>query len=271
VAHVHNVHQPSSVLMGAADRVIAVSDAVRADIHGHGVPARKLRVVRNGTLGSIRFQASRGTAEKPLLQPAIVAVGGLNHRKGIRELILAFEIVCREIANCHLYLVGSGPNRSEFEAQAARSPFSAQIHFENFQANPMPYMRAAAVYVLASRRESFGLVLTEARQCGCAIVATNVDGIPEALDGGRAGLLVPSQNPEALASGILQVLRRPDLRAQLRARATENLAQFRVQRVACEITKIYRELLGRAWPELAAHSPSPSQEARMAQFARSTD
>src|SRR3954451_22373843 len=174
VAHVHNIHQRSSVIMGAADRVIAVSDAVRADMQKHGVSTRKLRMVRNGTLGSIRFQASGQTGEKQLLQPAIVAVGGLNHRKGIRELIIAFDMVCREIANCHLYLVGSGPNRSEFEAQAALSPFSAQIHFENFQADPTPYMRAAEVYVLASRRESFGLVLTEARQCGCAIVATNV-------------------------------------------------------------------------------------------------
>jgi glycosyltransferase involved in cell wall biosynthesis len=271
VAHVHNVHQRSSVVMGAADRVIAVSEAVRADMHKHGVPARKLRVVRNGTLGSIRFQALGDITEKQLAQPAIVAVGGLNHRKGIRELILAFETVCREIADCHLYLIGSGPNRSEFEAQVALSPFSAQIHFENFQANPMPYMRAAAVYVLASRRESFGLVLTEARQCGCAIVATNVDGIPEALDGGRAGLLVPPQDPEALASAILQVLRRPDLRAQLRARASENLEQFRVERVSGEITEVYRELLGRTRSEFAAHSSSPSSEARLAHLARSTD
>jgi glycosyltransferase involved in cell wall biosynthesis len=271
VAHVHNVHQRSSVMMGAADRVIAVSDAVRADMRKHGVPARKLRVVRNGTLGSIRFQASWEDAAKQLLQPAIVSVGGLNHRKGIRELIIAFEVVCREIAGCNLYLVGSGPNRGEFELQATRSPFSAQIHFENFQANPLPYMRAASVYVLASRRESFGLVLTEARQCGCAIVATNVDGIPEALDGGRAGLLVPPENPEALASGILQVLRRPDLRAQLRARATENLAQFRVERVASEITEVYRELLGRPRPEFAGHAASPSSEARIGHLARTTD
>ena len=60
VAHVHNVHQRSSVVMGAADRVIAVSDAVRADMRKHGVPPRKLRVVRNGTLGSIRFPSFRG-------------------------------------------------------------------------------------------------------------------------------------------------------------------------------------------------------------------
>ena len=260
VAHVHNVHQRSSVLMGAADRVIAVSDAVRDDMRRHGVPARKLRVVRNGTLGSLRLSPSHDKAEKQLLQPAIVAVGGLNHRKGINELIIAFEIVCHQIPECNLYLVGSGPNRAEFQAQAARSPFAAQIHFERFQADPLPYMRASAVYVLASRRESFGLVLTEARQCGCAIVATNVDGIPEALDGGRAGLLVPPQNPDALAAGILELLGNDELRAQFRARASENLEQFRVERVASEITNVYRELLGGPWRSIG--EPNGSEFAR---------
>lgn len=246
VAHVHNVHQRSSILMGIADRVIAVSEAVRADMRNQGVAARKLRVVRNGTLGSFRMADPETVAPKPLLQPAIVTVGGLNHRKGIAELIKAFEHVCTRVSACHLYLVGGGPNKDEFVAQANASPFAAQIHFEDFQPNPIPYMKAAAVFVLASRRESFGLVLTEARQCGCAIVSTNVDGIPEALDGGRAGLLVPPQNPDALAGAIVRLLEDPAESAQLRLRAGENLEKFRVERVAAEVTEIYRELLGRA-------------------------
>ena len=243
VAHVHNVHQRSSSLMRLADRVIAVSSAVMLDMAERGVPHKKLRVVHNATLGSLRLPDPATEESKTLLQPAIVTVGGMNYRKGISELISAFEQVSRRVPGCHLYLVGNGPNRREFESQAAASPFAANIHFEGFQPNPFPYMKAAHIFVLASRRDSFGLVLTEARQCGCAIIATNVDGIPEALDGGRAGLLVPPRDIPALASTIIRVLESAEEHAQLKSRAGENLERFRVERMAEEIKDIYCALI----------------------------
>jgi glycosyltransferase involved in cell wall biosynthesis len=112
-------------------------------------------------------------------------------------------------------------------------------------------MKAASVFVLASRRDSFGLVLTEARQCGCAIVATNVDGIPEALEYGQAGLLVPPQNPAALASAITHLLEDREAAAHLRSSAMQNLESFHVERVAARMTDVYRELL----PHLVPVSP----------------
>jgi glycosyltransferase involved in cell wall biosynthesis len=251
VAHVHNIHQRSSLLMGLADRVIAVSDAVAKDMAAHGVPAKKIRVVRNGQLGSMRIADPATIAPRPLVQPAIVTVAGMNHRKGIAELIAAFGQLHRRLPQAHLYLVGNGPNRQEFEAQATASPAREQIHFEGFQEDPVPWMKAASVFVLASRRDSFGLVLTEARQCGCAIVATNVDGIPEALDYGQAGLLVPAQNPPALADAIAHLLENPDAAADLRRRATQNLESFHVENVASRMTDVYRELL----PQLVPIAP----------------
>jgi glycosyltransferase involved in cell wall biosynthesis len=243
VAHVHNVHQRSSNLMRLADRVIAVSSAVMFDMIARGVPRKKLHVVHNGTLGSLRLPDPATQEPKALLQPAIVTVGGMNYRKGISELISAFEHVSTRVPGCHLYLVGNGPDRKHFEAQAAASPYASHIHFEGFQPNPFPYMKAAHVFVLASRRDSFGLVLTEARQCDCAIVATNVDGIPEALDGGQAGLLVPPQDVSALASAILSVLESPTEHARLKSGARHNLERFRVERMAAQITDVYGPLV----------------------------
>lgn len=270
VAHVHNVHQRSSSLMRLADRVIAVSSAVMLDMAERGVPRRKLRVVHNATLGSLRLTTQTSEEAKTLLQPAIVTVGGMNHRKGISELISAFELVSKRVHGCHLYLVGNGPNRQEFELQAAASPFAANIHFEGFQANPFPYMKAARIFVLASRRDSFGLVLTEARQCGCAIIATNVDGIPEALDGGRAGLLVPPRDIPSLAGAMIRVLQSPDEHAQLKSRAGDNLERFRVERMAEEIKDIYRALIdgsrqnghfvGQSKNNLSASTPSNERD-----------
>jgi len=253
VAHVHNIHQRSSVLMGFADSLIAVSDAVALEMIAHGVPAKKIHVVRNGTLGSIRLPDPDEVAPAHLEQPSIVTVAGMNHRKGIAELIVAFERIWRRLPESHLYLVGGGPDRAEFEAQAAASPMRAHIHFEGFREDPIPYMKAASVFVLASRRDSFPLVLPEARQCGCAIVATSVDGIPEALENGRAGLLVPPQNPGALSDAILRLLEDPAEATGLRLRSRQNLDVFRVERVAAQITEVYMQLLKTspaAWPDL---------------------
>jgi glycosyltransferase involved in cell wall biosynthesis len=262
VAHLHNVHQRSARLMAMADRVIAVSDAVAHDLIRNGVHPPKIRVVHNGILGSFRLSDPETTEAKALMQPAIVTVAGMNHRKGISELIAAFEKVCERRPGGHLYLVGSGPNRAEFEARASVSPVYAQIHFEGFQADPVPYMKAASVFVLASRRESFGLVLTEARRCRCAIVATSVDGILEAMDGGRAGILVPPQDPDALAAGLLRALESPARNDALRTRASEHLESFRVERVATQITEVYRELIGCPGTERSVAIPVPLPPSR---------
>jgi glycosyltransferase involved in cell wall biosynthesis len=244
VAHIHNVHQRSSVLMGLADRAIAVSGAVARDMAQRGIAAGKIRVVHNGMLGSFRLANPDEVVPKPLEQPAVVTVAGMNYRKGIQELITAFEQVLRDVPEAHLYLVGSGPNEGEFREQAARSTAASRIHFEGFQENALEYMKSAAVFVLASRRDSFPLVLPEARQCGCAIIGTRVDGIPEALEEGRAGVLVPPENPPELAAAITRLLQDSSERARLQKAARENIDHFRVERVAAEMESVYRELIG---------------------------
>src|SRR6202012_5011302 len=169
--------------------------------------------------GSPRQPTISAIQAASLVRPSIVTVGGMNHRKGIAELISAFEIVGEKLPNAHLYVVGDGPERVLFETQAHKSRWRERVHFEGFQNVPQAYMLSADVFVLASRRESFGLVLIEARQAGCAIVATNVDGISEALDNGGAGILVPPQTPEALANAIGSLLASVDERNAWSSRA----------------------------------------------------
>lgn len=259
VGHVHNVHDRESILMGMADRVIAVSESVAATMAGQGIPTRKIRVILNRTLGSRRVPPIDEVAPATLRHPSIVTVGGMNHRKGIRELILAFESIAADLTDAQLYLVGDGPDRAEFEQQARASRFADRIHFEGYQAKPQAYMRSADVFVLASRRESFGLVLIEAREAGCAIVATDVDGVAEALDGGRAGLLVPAADRLALASTMHRLLADENERDAWRQRSKVGIDRFHVSRMAEETTAAYAELLKqRNTPENApSTSPRP--------------
>lgn len=241
VSTVHNEFQRSAVLMGLADRVIAVSNAVAESMVQRGIPRKKLRVVTNGTLGSVRTRKLPEYLPKELFRPAIATVAGMYQRKGISELIDAFAQIASDFPDAHLYLVGNGPDRAVFEVQAKNTPFANRIYFEGFQPEPQRYMLACDIFVLASKREPFGLVLTEAREAGCAIIASDVDGIPEALDGGRAGILVPPANSKALATALRQLLSSPDQLQIWKTRAQQNLERLSVARVHEETMSVYLE------------------------------
>jgi glycosyltransferase involved in cell wall biosynthesis len=240
VASVHNEWQRSSSLMGGADRVITMSENAIARLAARGMRREKLRAVRNGTVGSPRLLDAPQDAVT-LHQPAIVTVAGLYERKGITDLIGAFDLLAPGHPEAQLYIVGEGPDRTRFEALAAASPASVRIHFEGFRPSPRPYLTQAAVFVLASHAEPGGLVLPEARDCGCAIVATAVDGSPELLEHGRAGILVPPSDAPALAAAITRLLDNPAERGRWKAKARENLDWLRIERQHEETLAVYRE------------------------------
>jgi glycosyltransferase involved in cell wall biosynthesis len=243
VGHVHNVHDRESVVMGLANRVVAVSHSVADSMATAGISKSKLRVVLNRTLGNQRQPRLEQTEPAHLSRPSIVTVGGMTARKGIEELIAAFNVVGRQFPGAHLYIVGDGTERKRFEDLARQSSNIDRIHFEGFQTAPQAYMLSADVFILASRRESFGLVLTEARAAGCAIVATNVDGIAEALDGGRAGILIPPRDPDAIAKAICRLLSSEEERTHWQQCALRGIDQYRISRMTLEIHDVYLELV----------------------------
>jgi len=243
VSTVHNEFQRSAVLMGLADRTIAVSQAVAESMVRRGISKHKLRVINNGTLGSPRTQKLEAYLPTSLQHPAIVTVAGMYKRKGIAELIDAFGQIAADFPTAHLYLVGDGPDRQLFEAQARKSLAFDRIHFERFQPQPQRYLLATDIFVLASHQDPSPLVIPEAREAGCAIIATHVDGIPEALDAGRAGLLISPADSQALAKAIAQLLGDADLLQKWQQRAKNNLDRLSIGRVHKETLAVYQELL----------------------------
>lgn len=242
VSTVHNEFQRASLLMGLADRVIAVSQAVKDSMVRRGIPENKLRVVCNGTLGSPRTRQIQDYQTLPLQRPAIATVAGMYQRKGIAELIAGFEQIASDFPQVHLYLVGNGPDKQLFEAQAQATSVSERIHFEGFQPEPQRYLKSCDIFVLASHRDPCPLVLSEAREAGTAIVGTQVDGIPEALDNGQAGLLVPAKDSHALAGVLAELLSNSEMLQEWKNRANQNLERLSVARVHQETLAVYREL-----------------------------
>jgi glycosyltransferase involved in cell wall biosynthesis len=242
VSTVHNEFQRSAILMGLADRVIAVSKAVAESMARRGIPQSKLRVISNGTLGSVRSGNIQDYQPLELKRPAIVTVAGMYQRKGISELIDAFTQIAAQFPTAHLYIVGNGPDKQTFAEKAKNTPYHDRIHFVGFQPEPQRYLLAADIFVLASHRDPSPLVIPEAREAGCAIVASDVDGIPEALDHGEAGILVPAKNSQALANALAQLLKNPHVLSQWQKQAQQNLERLTVGRVNQETLAVYSHI-----------------------------
>jgi glycosyltransferase involved in cell wall biosynthesis len=238
------------ILIGLADVVVAVSQEVAAKMHQRGMNDKKLRVIRNGTIGSPRNKPIQEYQPLPLMRPAITTVAGMFHRKGITELMTAFMEVANEFPQAHLYLVGDGPDLAQFEAQARQSPIANQIHFEGFQSEPQCYLLSTDIFVLASHNDPSPLVIPEAREVGCAIIGSDVDGIPEALDLGQVGLLVPPRNSQQLAIALRQLLQNPELLTVWKTRALTNIEGLSVQRVSQETLNIYQQAMEETAPNL---------------------
>ncbi|MEB3294067.1 MAG: glycosyltransferase family 4 protein [Synechococcales bacterium] len=242
VATVHNEFQRSVVLMNLADRVITTTKAVASSMHQRGTPQAKLRVVPYGTIGSPRSTPTGQLVPAQLQHPAITSIGGMCVRKGMHDLIHAFYEIADQFPEAHLYLVGEGSDRSKLEEQVSHSAWKHRIHFEGFQKDPQRYLLSTDIFVLASHKEPFGLVLAEAREAGCAVVGSNVDGIPQVLDYGKAGILVPPQDVKALAAELANLLSNPQLIQEWRHKAQQNLDWLSVDRECQEILRVYQEL-----------------------------
>ncbi|CAD6554887.1 glycosyltransferase family 4 protein [Paraburkholderia sabiae] len=243
VATVHNVFQRSASLMRLGDRVVCVTKDVAKSMRNRGISRSKIEVVRNGTIGSPRRSQMELPSAETLERPCIVTVAGMYERKGIRDLILAFSLVNGRFPESNLYLVGDGPDRPAMEALVHDLKLEERVRFTGFISDPRSYLRNSDVFVLASHNESGALALVEAREAGCAIIATDVDGNPEMLDFGRAGVLVPVKNPETLADEICMMLHNHELRESYRQRSRIGINEFRVENVCEQYLSIYRRAI----------------------------
>lgn len=239
VTHVHNEWQSLAIVHGLGARVIVVSEEGRHAMNRRGIPYERLRVVRNGTLGSPRLPSTIPSAT--LMKPAVLTVAGLLKRKGIADLISAFhEISCQHA--CYLYIAGEGPDRAHFESIARAGPGADRIQFLGFVPDPRGLMAAADIFVLASHEEPGGLVLAEAREQGVPIIASRVGGIPEMLDGGVAGILVPPKSPSALAAALGKLVGSPEDLGMWSRNAKAGVKALNVERAANEVLAVYSEL-----------------------------
>ncbi|PZN11007.1 MAG: glycosyltransferase family 4 protein [Bacillota bacterium] len=238
------------VLTGA-DHVIAVSNFLRQRVmERFGVPPGRITVQSAGIDTRVFRPEAPGAAEVRARygqQPLVVFTGNLIRRKGVDVLIQAFARVRERLGSGHLLLVGPPVEEDYHEILRERV---AALHLEEHVtfAGPLPpaevaaAMAAADVFVLPSLDEGLGLVVLEALACGVPVVASRVGGIPEIVQDGDFGLLVPPGDVNALAGAIRRVLEDASFRERARQYGPRVAAAHDLRRRAAELVVLYRSL-----------------------------
>jgi len=145
----------------------------------------------------------------------VLTVQRLHPRKGLECLLKALGIVVRENSKVKIVIVGEGPEREKLESLAGKLHITRNVTFlGSVDHTDLPKVYAACdIFVLHTLYEAFGIVLVEAMASCKPVVSTNVGGVPEIVQNGKTGLLVPPRNSNLLAKAILllasdEILRR---------------------------------------------------------------
>lgn len=228
-------------ILSSADLVATVSADLAAALEAHlpGARERPYEVVLNGV-------ASPDLAPSPL-RPAgdtLLAFGRVVPEKGFDLALRALALLPAET---RLVLAGDGPARPGLEALAAELGVASRIDFRGWvHPDEVPALIDTADCVLMPSRwrEPFGLVAVQAGQMGRPLVATRVGGLPEIVRDGETGLLVPPEDPAALAAAVLRLRTDPGFAARLGAAARRHTKEhFSMDRCAADYSALYARLL----------------------------
>ncbi|MCA9116639.1 MAG: glycosyltransferase [Planctomycetaceae bacterium] len=199
------------ITSGTVEAHVCVSQAVaRFSIEEGGLPADRVVVIPNGVAADIYAEAAPadlsefGFAGNELV---VLSVGRLDPQKNPQLLLRAFRQVRQQVPAARLLLVGAGGLERELQAIIQNDPLLAgSVHLCGFRADVPRLMRAADVFVLSSRWEGMPNVVLEAMAAGLPAVATDVEGVAELLGESAGGLIVPSDDTDVLATGLIRLL-----------------------------------------------------------------
>jgi glycogen synthase len=235
-----------------AERVIAVSAQMRADILAHfQVDADRVVVIHNGVDANVfaRTERQEALARHGVHPPYALFVGRISEQKGIFHLLEAARALPDGV---ELVLCASSPDTPEIQARleaavAGPSPGRPPVRWINAMLpveDVVQLYSHAAVFVCPSVYEPFGLINLEAMACGTPVVATRVGGIPEVVVDGETGWLVEPGDPAALGQALRRALGDPARATRMGEAGRRRVeAHFSWDRIAERTVDVYREAI----------------------------
>lgn len=177
-----------------------------------------------------------------LEQPVVCCVGRIDTQKGQRYLISAAGIVTEELPDAAFLIVGDGPELGQRKKQRERLGLADVVFFLGHRDDIPDLLAMSDVVALPSLFEGGPITLFEAMRVGKPVVGTPVGLMPDVIEDGRTGYLVPPKEVEPLASRLVDLLKKPDRAEQMGMSAREAVKEYDMSEAVKRLTRIYREV-----------------------------
>ena len=241
------------ILSRFADWVIPNSAAGKEYLIQRGITVNRIKVIYNG-LNLERLHTKKDNVEQvrqrlgvPRQGKVIGMMARMFPQKRYDIFLEAASIVHQTVPDTRFALVGDGPLKGHMEELSRRLGLAESAVFFGEQTDVSPYLSAFDIAVLTSETEGCSNFLLEAMALGKPVVATDVGGNRELIDDGKTGLLVPREDPKALATAIFRLLREPATAQAIGQRAKEKInTQFSLEKMVHEYQSLYEGADGRA-------------------------
>ena len=239
------------LLTHACSVVVAVSTSTRDALLEFGMRPESITLIRNGVDTDYYRPGRAEELRRELgLQPGellIGAVGNIRKPKAYEVLLKAAATVLRRSPHCHFAIVGQGDAEQLAPLEELRRSLgiTPRCHFLGFRRSTPALYLNFDVFVSSSRSEGLSLAFLEAMAAGLPVVATRSGGPQEVIEPDVSGVLVPIEDPDALAQALVDTLESAERRAALGAAARERVVEsFSLEAVLRQYAQLYDELLG---------------------------
>lgn len=213
------------------DRMVGLTER---DVHLWGDPANMTYIYN-----PLSFRSDR---KSTTVNCEIIAVGSFTPAKGMDQLVEAFGRIARHWPQWRLSLYGSGQDRELLEELIARYGIEGQVALHEPSRDIGDKLVKAGIYAFPSRSDGFGLVLTEAMECGLPCVAFDCECGPREIVTPRTGLLVPPQDIDAFAAALSRLMGDAALRHRMGRAASMEVSRFYVENIMPQWLRLFVEL-----------------------------
>lgn len=233
-----------SIALGLATHILVNSQAIAAGlVHTRAARRNRLGVIPNG-VDLRRFGPASAPSDRGGVT-TVATLANLRPEKGLLQLVEAAAMVTRRAPRARFVIWGDGPLRTDLDARIRKLGLTGSVEMRGATREPAQALRQCEIFVLASLSEASSNVVLEAMATGLPVVGTRVGGIPGLVDADRTGLLVPPDNPPALAEAILRLIEAPAMATEMGVRGRGRaLAEFGMDRMHERIDRFYCGALG---------------------------
>ena len=219
---------------------IGITDDLVRHIEGQGVAPKNISLVHTFAEHHTADPINRRNFNTPERAPLLLALARLHEHKGLDLLLSAMA----SIPDAHLWIAGEGPERNALVRQAERLGLSERIHFLGWRTDRDALLATCDICVFPSREEPFGTVVVEAWAAGVPLIAAAAQGPKVYVENGKNGLLVPTNDIDALAAAIRRAIADPSLRLRLAAQGrNEYEKRFTKQVYVTAMRKVYDQVM----------------------------